>query len=355
MAWVQDWNNLSEIYSMQDFILELQEAIIERKDVSGDVVPAILTDNDPLSNLFDTFDIAQAIEDSITTFVVADGSEGILGSVSSFTTANNQFVNQNDLSGDWDNQDQCPKLWSIATLLTDIGDPSRLLVSELGELTFEWARQQFDFLNRLRWVINHRPTFVAVGTETLPLGDAFNFHRVIFSGAATSAAAKTGAISDWNADNFTSTFLNASPSLIRGANFIAQQTVGGTFFSTLQKTEGRMSAGSPNPNLISRTIDFYVSTEASLIAAGTTQAYNDFGNGFSEDNFTKYDTVGPTGVLDVKSKYIGSELIPTPFDPNTPNAGEAFEAGWQSSRTGSTPITFVIKKHDVTGGFDKIE
>jgi hypothetical protein len=59
------------------------------------------------------------------------------------------FVNHLDHSGDWNGQTTIPN-WTEATILTAIGDASRIVPSNLNVLS-PWYFQQYKILNMLRW------------------------------------------------------------------------------------------------------------------------------------------------------------------------------------------------------------
>ena len=62
-----------------------------------------------------------------------------------------KFVNHTNNSGSWDNQATIPN-WTEATIITAIGDGSRLSAPTDPLISAPWLYQQYKMLNLLRWV-----------------------------------------------------------------------------------------------------------------------------------------------------------------------------------------------------------
>lgn len=69
---------------------------------------------------------------------------------STITTLIPKYVNHTDNSGDWNGQTTIPA-WTEATILTAIGDASRLPAPS-SQICAKWCFQQYKILNMPRWV-----------------------------------------------------------------------------------------------------------------------------------------------------------------------------------------------------------
>lgn len=87
-----------------------------------------------------------------------DNSSGILNDMQAFHSTISSlipgFVNHTDNGGNWDGQTTIPN-WTEATILTSIGDASRLAISQLSPDTKAWFVQQYKILNLLKWTQIH--------------------------------------------------------------------------------------------------------------------------------------------------------------------------------------------------------
>lgn len=211
------------------------------------------------------------------------------------------YVNHEDSGGNW-NGESAIKLWTIADILTSIGDASRVPASKI--FIADWSLQQYKLLNKLRWslkslawteIFQNQASTTAKSTKQ---GEGANW---------------TEAIDDYNASSFGTNYyrMNLARGIVRAGAAIA---------SVYRCKYEMLVPGNP-PGVRSCMIDWYA-LPSNMPGTWAPQIFNASGLPINEDRLYDFHTgSGPHNAQDtVTSNYMP---LPTPQNPGGSN-GEGF-------------------------------
>lgn len=309
----------AKLCSHQLLIRPIIEALKERGSIFDYTLPEILTnDYNPLN----------------PPSVYTEAIEGVMDEF----LAN--FVNHEDNSGLWDNQEEIP-VWDEISMLAAIGDEERLPPRMPGFA--DWAMQQYKMINKFRWV-----------KKILAVDDVLNYNTY---GSAQHDPSPSGAISaaeatalSYGLRNYASKseFVNFQHCAILSTSYDGYVgyvwTSSGIFKTTMTEAE----------SYLSYTEDIYIKAKAFRPDSETTSTT------FVPNNWNIYqDAFGRVYTSAVEKndiEYASPRLGDYTFygQPPTPGESENTIRGWDPAGNATAPAADAfmgVFKFDGENGF----
>jgi len=302
------WDDLTE-KQLYPYAEALRLALKERWEAfyTTSTIPAPL-DVELATGVITTWEWVEEFQDQMTA-LIAPTTEG--------------YVNHNDSGGDWTNVSMAnfAPLWTEATMMTQIGDASRIVTSENGCFRADWALQQYKMLNELYWYRNLASPELIEGQLT--------------SGKTVSHVDWATCVANFNAAAWE--FSLRPP--YRAQHHAAHGSVGSKYY--IERDRAKYKYESPFGN--------FKNTWKHKLDAYSGFYDNDFGFWLNNDYAVNEDAMFITSQVVVESldgehiDWVGN------FDNNT----MPFLAPWEGWNWETTVYdTWGVSKWNVTDGFD---
>jgi hypothetical protein len=318
MSWSTNWDSSKGVGKLPLTTLEeLRQALLERRKAIGASSSGIM--DTPLekfdrlpSNWFSTFQFY------ISNLII--------------DTRFDYFVDHTQYSGDFNGAPEIPR-WTETTLLTSIGDSTRIPAPSSQIVCAKWAYQNFNILNLLRWRIQ----------PSIPQTERARRESTESSAVrwATTAQAWSGPSSEWDSASYVT---NSSKSILVWTE-MARYSGGTPYTAFLQNYRGKYTYTFAIDSYAS--IDVYSkSVKESRSFGGLTPSYT-FATetGWTEDTYVNHETISEQ---DLTSTIVTSSLITIgkgnqPADPISDNTVQV--------RTALLTDASYVLKFDGANGF----
>lgn len=324
MAWVQDWNNLSSLYSYGPFLEELRVAIVERTlDPSTYGIGPLSVPLTNLETIKGQSDFFQFFDNVMSDMIGAPGH----------IVKNLNFIEHWGLS-DFTGEGNFPYI-TEASMMTQIGDASRVPppINRFFTVVFEWMIQQYKMLNELLWV-SREWVYDPPANPNSQRNTAFNNNAVFLTAYNTAKAT-----------------YDAQSSLFNNTGEVGGQILATAGFFV--QFEGRIDFGKSNftTSALTKDIEYYTQAQKSGTSFGA------LGSGYTENKLALLKAY--SAVTDLQPSRILSAFTDHVF-PLPPTPPPSFQEGWVSVSPGEgggiPALNFnrLVLKFDVVGGFTKV-